>query len=367
MLPAATPADRRRQLIATTFLALGNTNLEEQDKKQLRMDVVDEQLDVIGKGLLAQVVQYIAHYPIRQRGTFAGSIAHADPASEWCVVARLLEAEIVARSRRAQRVLPASGYFQGTFATALQPDEVITEVRLPVLDSSWRTGFSEFSRRAGDFAIAMTAVALKTSGRKISEARIAIGGVEDRPSRCAQAEAILVQGGSAAHTASIQASVRSGLVDSTLCAAKYSKLQFDAAAPKAMAPPAGGPVIYETRIYNIRPGSGDAFAQYMGERMIPWQESAWKARILAQLLPYARVTGTANGGKVTPEDISIITAATTGAEIASHMTTRSAGEASRRTGAALAARRATRSFVSMVKPCRPAPCAGHACRGGQRP
>jgi hypothetical protein len=56
LLPAATPADRRRQLIATTYLALGNTNLEEQDKKQLRMDVVDEQLDVIGRGLLAQTI-----------------------------------------------------------------------------------------------------------------------------------------------------------------------------------------------------------------------------------------------------------------------------------------------------------------------
>jgi hypothetical protein len=56
LLPAATPADRRRQLVATTFLTLGNTNLEEQDKKQLRMDVVDEQLDVIAKGFLAQTV-----------------------------------------------------------------------------------------------------------------------------------------------------------------------------------------------------------------------------------------------------------------------------------------------------------------------
>ncbi len=56
LLPAATPADRRRQLIATTYLVLGNTNLEEQDKQQLRMDVVDEQLDVIGKGLLAQTI-----------------------------------------------------------------------------------------------------------------------------------------------------------------------------------------------------------------------------------------------------------------------------------------------------------------------
>jgi carbon-monoxide dehydrogenase medium subunit len=146
--------------------------------------------------LLTQVVRHIAHYPIRQRGTFAGSVAHADPASEWCVVVRLLEAAIVARSRRAQRVLPASGYFQGTFATALQSDEVITEVRLALLDDSWRTGFYEFSRRAGDFALAMSAVALRMTGKKISEARIAIGGVEDRPARCAQAETVLVQGGS---------------------------------------------------------------------------------------------------------------------------------------------------------------------------
>src|SRR5256885_11357165 len=83
--------------------------------------------------LLTQAVQHIAHYPIRMRGTFVGSIAHADPASEWCVVVRLLEAEIVARSRRAQRVLPVSGYFQGTFATALQPDEVIIEDRKSVV------------------------------------------------------------------------------------------------------------------------------------------------------------------------------------------------------------------------------------------
>jgi carbon-monoxide dehydrogenase medium subunit len=152
--------------------------------------------------LLAQVVQHIAHYPIRQRGTFAGSLAHADPASEWCVVARLLEAEIVARSPRGERRLKAAEYFHGTFATALTADEVITEVRLPILDASWRTGFNEFSRRAGDFAIAMSAVALKTSGSKIVEARIAIGGVEDRPSRCAQAEAVLMRGGSPADAAS---------------------------------------------------------------------------------------------------------------------------------------------------------------------
>lgn len=159
--------------------------------------------------LLSEVVQHIAHYPIRMRGTFVGSIAHADPASEWCVVVRLLEAEIVARSQRGERRLKAAEYFHGTFATALQTDEIITEVRLPLLDAAWRVGFYEFSRRAGDFAIAMSAVALKTSGRKITEARIAIGGVEDRPSRLAAAEALLLQGASPADAAkTVSAAVR---------------------------------------------------------------------------------------------------------------------------------------------------------------
>ena len=142
--------------------------------------------------LLAEVVRHIAHYPIRQRGTFAGSLAHSDPASEWCVVAVTLDAEIVARSRRAERVIAAGEYFKGVFATALEPNELITEVRLPVLDGSWRTGFYEFSRRAGDFAIAMTAAALQIKAGKIAQARIGIGGVEDRPSRCRAAEDALV-------------------------------------------------------------------------------------------------------------------------------------------------------------------------------
>jgi carbon-monoxide dehydrogenase medium subunit len=148
--------------------------------------------------LLSQVVRHIAHYPIRTRGTFCGSVAHADPASEWCLVARTLEAQIVARSKRGERVIPVAQYFHGTFATALQGGEVITEVRLPLLDERWRTGFYEYSRRAGDFALAMTAVALKLERGKVREARIGIGGVEDRPSRKTEAETVLLQGGSPA-------------------------------------------------------------------------------------------------------------------------------------------------------------------------
>src|SRR5882762_10381141 len=85
--------------------------------------------------LLSAVMRHIAHYPIRTRGTFCGSVAHADPASEWCLVAATLGAEMVARSARGSRIIPAADYFQGIMTTALEPDELLAEVRLPILAS----------------------------------------------------------------------------------------------------------------------------------------------------------------------------------------------------------------------------------------
>lgn len=142
--------------------------------------------------LLADVVQHIAHYPIRQRGTFAGSLAHADPASEWCLVASTLEGTIVAQSESGTRELSASGFFQGILSTQLRADELITEVRLPQLDAAWHCGFYEYSRRAGDFAIAMTLATLRIVEGTIREARVGVGGAADRPLRLPQAETALV-------------------------------------------------------------------------------------------------------------------------------------------------------------------------------
>src|SRR5436189_1624998 len=88
--------------------------------------------------LLAAVVRHIAHYPIRTRGTFCGSIAHADPASEWCLVATTLSAEMVAASKRGQRVIAADDFFQGIMTTALMEDEILTEVRLPIIPDQTR-------------------------------------------------------------------------------------------------------------------------------------------------------------------------------------------------------------------------------------
>jgi carbon-monoxide dehydrogenase medium subunit len=146
--------------------------------------------------LLTEVVRHIGHLPIRVRGTFAGSLAHADPAAEWCLVAATLDAVIVARSRAGERSIGAGDFFQSILTTALRPDEIIAEVRLPVLDSSWRFGFAEFSRRAGDFALGMALALLRLEGGRIAEARIGVGGAGDRPLRIAAAEQLLCGVGS---------------------------------------------------------------------------------------------------------------------------------------------------------------------------
>jgi carbon-monoxide dehydrogenase medium subunit len=141
--------------------------------------------------LLATVVRHIAHYPIRTRGTFCGSIAHADPASEWCLVAATLGAKMVAKSARGERGIPAEQFFEGLMTTALAEDELLAEVRLPVISDQTRFGFYEFNRRAGDFGIAMALVTYRLADGVIVEPRVGIGGAEARPRRIPQAEAAL--------------------------------------------------------------------------------------------------------------------------------------------------------------------------------
>lgn len=141
---------------------------------------------------LPRVARHIAHVPIRTRGTFAGSLAHADPASEWCLVVTTLDAELVIASRRGMRVLRPKDYFVAVLTTALEPDELLTEIRLPLLDSRWQTGFAEFSRRTGDYGLAMCSAFLRMENGRIIGVRIGIGGATDRPQRIAAAERVLL-------------------------------------------------------------------------------------------------------------------------------------------------------------------------------
>jgi aerobic carbon-monoxide dehydrogenase medium subunit len=141
--------------------------------------------------LLARVVRHIAHYPIRTRGTFCGSLANADPASEWCLVAVTLGATLVARSVRGERRIAAADFFQGAMTTALAPDELLAQARLPLLPAGTRYGFREFSRRAGDFALAMALAAWRPDGNVMKDVRLGVGGVESNPRRIAEAERLL--------------------------------------------------------------------------------------------------------------------------------------------------------------------------------
>jgi len=142
--------------------------------------------------LLSAVVSNIAHYPIRLRGTFCGSLAHADPASEWCLTAVTLGAEIIAASSRGRRIIPADDYFEGMMATALAEDELLLEARLPLLVLDTHFGFYEFSRRAGDYALAMALVTFRLRDGVIMEPRVGVGGAEARPRRIFEAEAVLL-------------------------------------------------------------------------------------------------------------------------------------------------------------------------------
>ena len=144
----------------------------------------------LGK-LLTDVVRHIAHYPIRNRGTFCGSLAHADPSSEWCLVLTTLDGEVLAKSAAGERTIAARDFFQGIMTTALREDELLVEARLPMLPAGTHCGFYEFNRRAGDFAMAAALALYRLEGGKIVAPRVAVGGAEPNPRRIAEAERAL--------------------------------------------------------------------------------------------------------------------------------------------------------------------------------
>ena len=153
--------------------------------------------------LLSHAAGLIGYRAIRHRGTMGGSLAHADPASELPCIALTQGAEIEAASAGGSRLIPAHEFFMGHMTTAIDGGEVVAGVRFPEIGSDEGWGFREFARKAGDFAVVMVATVLRQSGGKIDSAGIGVGGVESRPLRATDAEAVLV--GSAAGEAPVEA------------------------------------------------------------------------------------------------------------------------------------------------------------------
>jgi aerobic carbon-monoxide dehydrogenase medium subunit len=142
--------------------------------------------------LLSRVAPHIGHFPIRNRGTLGGSLAHADSAAEWPAVAIALDAEIDVANSAGSRTVPALEFFVSTFTTTLQAEEMLVGVRFP----TWGTGsgyaIEELARRSGDFALAGVVCAVHVEAGKVAKAGVALLGMGSVPVRLAALEAELI-------------------------------------------------------------------------------------------------------------------------------------------------------------------------------
>jgi carbon-monoxide dehydrogenase medium subunit len=135
------------------------------------------------------MIDHVAHYQIRNRGTVGGSLAHADPSAEMPGVARVCDCDIVATGSAGPRVIEAADFFVAALETALRPDEIITEIRFPPWPRGRRWAFHEFARRKGDFAIAGVAVFFDLDdARCIVDAHVGVIGAAETPVRLGDVE-----------------------------------------------------------------------------------------------------------------------------------------------------------------------------------
>jgi len=141
--------------------------------------------------VLRHAMKHVAHLTVRNRGTFCGSVCHADPAAEMPMMSLLLNGIVHIASPRGVRLLAAQDFFVGSLVTALEPDELVTEIEIDMLSADTGWGFEEFARRHGDYALAAVAVTMQRRDGVASNVRIALMGVGEMPMRMAKIEAML--------------------------------------------------------------------------------------------------------------------------------------------------------------------------------
>ncbi|GGI93794.1 FAD binding domain-containing protein [Streptomyces brasiliensis] len=141
--------------------------------------------------LLARAVHFIAHPPVRARGTMLGSLAYAHPTAEWPTLAVTLDARLDLVHEHGARTLSADDFITGSFATARRPDELLTRVCLPLLPTATGVAFVEHRRTAASFAQLAVAAALSAQDGVVADARIGLAGTAARPTRARAAEALL--------------------------------------------------------------------------------------------------------------------------------------------------------------------------------
>lgn len=168
-------------------------------------DILEHPSLLAAHPLLVEAISHVAHYPIRNRGTVGGSLAHADPAAEMPGIAYTCEATMVIAGRAGTRTVAARDFFTGPLETVIGPAELLVEVRLPVWPAARRWGFEEFARQRGAFALAAIAAFYDDRDGVASGVHLGVIGATGAVQRLPAAEAALE--GRAVDGASIAASV----------------------------------------------------------------------------------------------------------------------------------------------------------------
>ena len=141
--------------------------------------------------LLPDAAHWIADPLVRNRGTIGGSLCHADPAGDWGSVMLALDAELVAHSQRGDRTIRAADFFEGPFTTALRPDEILTEIRIPLAKGRSGGAYNKLERKVGDFATVAVATYVELDGGKIAKAGIGMTSVGEKNLKATAAEKVL--------------------------------------------------------------------------------------------------------------------------------------------------------------------------------
>ncbi|WP_218509720.1 xanthine dehydrogenase family protein subunit M [Variovorax sp. dw_308] len=142
--------------------------------------------------LLVEGAGWIADPQVRYKGTIGGDISHGDPGNDHPALMLALDASFVLAGAQGERVVKADGYFLGMYSTLLEPDEILSEIRIPIPPAGTGWSYQKLKRKTGDFATAATAVQLQMDGAKVASVRIALTNAASTALRANDAEQSLI-------------------------------------------------------------------------------------------------------------------------------------------------------------------------------
>ena len=169
-----------------------------QEGNEIRIGAMTTEDDLLRSALLADKVPllvegagWIADPQVRYKGTIGGDISHGDPGNDHPALMLALDASFVLSGPRGERVVKADGFFLGLYSTQAEPDEILTQVRIPVPAAGTGWSYQKLKRKVGDFATAATAVLLQMSAGRVAKISIGLTNVGPTPLKARAAEAFL--------------------------------------------------------------------------------------------------------------------------------------------------------------------------------